>query len=207
MIEPIKARANLNRETSELMFPFDEEKEERFKGEFYLKGGVCWPSIDSGFILLAGQDIATRKIHIFEQREFITIQNRIDSNGRIEFEGIAQWLNTCWSKYFATRFYWSQDSELGKPFCLEIYRSENIAPQPPLIEIPLPTGCDNGLILDCLRFKRLVFEDASKLHQALQVLRTDPKADLSPLKALTCCLGAYSKYPFTRHNVEEEEAY
>ena len=97
MKKPINRHANIKRGTSNLYF-----KDEN-PTEYRMRGGVCFPTMVhsggrsdiQGFILMSGQDVKTKKVIIFEQRDFVVIESILDDKQVIEFPGVATWLNTC----------------------------------------------------------------------------------------------------------------
>jgi len=121
MDKPRKATFNAKRETSTLYFKdFDDSR------EFYLRGGVCWPEGDSdGFALLGGQNVKGNRVHIFEELEFVTVDDIIQ-DGQIRYHGLSSWLNRAWSKYFAKLYFWEQPQDLHKRFSLQVYRSSSL---------------------------------------------------------------------------------
>ncbi len=98
MEHPLKVQADLNRKTSILYFPNGDS------AEFYMRGGICWPITyecrgkmeNNGFALMAGQDIKTQNIYVFEEISFVTIENILNqATGQIEFHGLSYWLIRC----------------------------------------------------------------------------------------------------------------
>ena len=109
------ARRNKRRRTSTLHYDEDEVLE---TGEYYIRGGVCWPIRKGvgaqeryeGFIVLGLQHVESGVIYVVEESPFVCIDHVVDSTGRIEFEGISTWLNRIWSKYYANTFcYWQSE--------------------------------------------------------------------------------------------------
>ena len=61
MKRPRNAVFDRNRETSTLFFRDHDDP-----AEFFLRGGFFWPSVDNnGFVVLAGQEVQTKKIWVF----------------------------------------------------------------------------------------------------------------------------------------------
>ena len=133
MIEkPNKAHYNLEQRTSTLYF------EAQTHAEYMMRGGVCWPiSVEVrgkmdvyGYIIMTGYNVESGLVTVFEQKQFVVVDNILRLDKSIEYHGIAPWFNRCWSKYFASDFFWNQDFELAKKYRLEVIRSEMIKPQP-----------------------------------------------------------------------------
>ena len=95
MKRPREAFFDQNRETSTLFFRDHDDS-----AEFFLRGGVYWPSADSnGFVVLAGQEVLTNKIWVFREAEFQTVED-ITQDGQIRLHGVNHFFNRSWSKYF-----------------------------------------------------------------------------------------------------------
>jgi hypothetical protein len=113
-------------------------------GEYYLRGGICWPvtvRVGSecaavGFVLLIGQNIVTGKRLVFEERSFSCVDPIINTDGRIEFDGVASWFNQVWTSYACRDYYWHQDEQTHKAYLLQVIRSLMIEPKPQFIEVP-----------------------------------------------------------------------
>jgi hypothetical protein len=200
---PRKAHFNQRRRTSTLYF----EKFDDF-GEFYMRGAVYWPTTESGFALLAGQKIETKRVHVFEQMEFETIDNIVGKDRTIEYHGLAPWFNRCWSKYFASIFLWSQHEELHRRFRLQVIRSEAVKPKPVFIEARLSDEDDaRYLVFDYARTGRIVLERESELAKQLELARHNEKVELPAVRALGRLLAGLERHPFSRHDVEEEREF
>ena len=201
MDKPRKATYNQKRETSTLYFKdFDDSR------EFYMRGGVYWPEGDAdGFAIIGGQQINNGQVYVFEQIEFVTIDDIIQ-DGQIRYHGLSSWLNRCWSKYFGRRYFWNQLQDLHKRFSLQVYRSSSIEPKPGFIEISL-SGKDEArhIVNEHIKAGRLILDKDSELAKQLEFARLDNDAHLPAVEALGRLLAGLQRYPFSRHHVEEED--
>ena len=199
MNKPVQRHANIKRGTSNLYF------KDESPIEYRMRGGVCFPTMVhsggradiQGFILMSGQDVKTKKVHIFEQRDFVVIESILDDNQVIEFPGIAPWLNKCFSRYYARHFFWNQDFELAKKYRLEIIRSQMVNPKPRFIEVPWADEQEaRATIWKYIKLGMITWDVGSQLDRALEQVKTDDK-DLSPaIHALTVLLAGVERYPF-----------
>jgi len=200
MDKPRKATFNAKRETSTLYFKdFDDSR------EFYMRGGVCWPEGDSdGFALLGGQNVNGNRIHIFEECEFVTIDDIIQ-DGQIRYHGLSSWLNCCWSKYFGRLYFWNQPQDLHDRFRLQVYRSSSVEPKPGFIEISL-SGKDEArhIVNEYVKAGRLTLDKDSELAKQLGFARLDEGAHLPTVEALGRLLAGLQRFPFAREHVEED---
>jgi hypothetical protein len=200
MDKPKKATYNAKRETSTLYFrDFDDSR------EFYLRGAVTWPDGDSdGFALLGGQNVKGNRVHIFEELEFVTV-NDIIQDGQIRYHGLASWLNRAWSKYFAKLYFWEQPQDLHKRFSLQVYRSSSVEPKPGFIEISL-SGKDEPrhIVNEYVKAGRLTLDKDSELAKQLEFARLDEGAHLPAVEALGRLLAGLQRFPFVNHHIEED---
>jgi hypothetical protein len=183
--------------------------------EAYVRGGVCWPTyvepVDpvsaddpqggdyKGFIILAGQDVKTKKVHVFEQREFSTVDNVLD-NGLIAFQGIVDFLNTGWSTYFCRKYFWNQPDESTKRYRLDVVRLNTITPKPSFIEAPWADGLDaRAIVAKFAKFGWLAIDKDSILADEILQAGYDEKEALKTrpaIHALQCLLSGIDRWPW-----------
>lgn len=208
--KPTHRHYNLKRNTSLLYFDDNE-----FPIEFYMRGGVCFPiqyeilgrGMDTnGFALMAGLNLSTGVVTVFEQAQWVTIDDILDKeNQTIRFPGLSHWLNMIWNQYFARAYYWCQEEELARRYRLQILRSMMIDPKPWFYEIHAMTPND---IVSCIwrytKTGRIIIERDSELAAQLGQAQKGDKQILPAVYALGCCLTGIDLYPF-RAPVEEVE--
>ena len=198
MNKPRNATFDRNRETSTLFFrDYDDSS------EFYLRGGVYWPSAESnGFVLLAGREVQTNMLWVFEEIEFQTIDDVIQ-DGQIRFPGVSHFFNKAWAKYYAKLYFWDQPQDLHKRFSLQVYRSNSIEPKPGFIEISL-TDKDEAqhIVFEHIRTGRLVLDKESELARQLESTRIDGDSLFPAVEACGRALAGLARFPFNRHSVE-----
>jgi len=196
---------NVDRQTTNLSFPLGDPYPHEI-AEFYIRGGVCWPiTVErddghkdfEGFAIMAGQNIKTKQITVFDQRAFVCIDNIVGENSVIEYPGLAPWLNECWAKYFGEKFYWHQDWQLAKTYRLDVHRSKMVKPKPQFIEIEWANDEDiEVLIWKYVKMGRLVFQEGSDLDVALRSVKKGEKETLPPVHALACLLAGIERHPW-----------
>lgn len=191
-------KAHLKRKTSLLYF------EDDTFGEYYIRGGVSWPdqyigpsgkADFGGFAILAGLDIENKIFRVFEQQGFVVINNILNADNSIKYQGIATWFNRMWSEYFGRRWYWSQDDEVSKKYRLEIIRSLNIDPKPVFPEVPLSKNPES-VVWEYIKLGKLKYESGSELERQVQRLKQGEM--LPAVHALICCLAGVEKWPWRR---------
>lgn len=204
MEKPINALANAKRRTSTLFF------EDREPTEFYLRGGIAWPTIIDradttdfeGFAILGGYNLETQKVEIFEQRTFMTIEHVLEQDPhtkahKIEYHGLGPWLNRCWNKYYASTLYYHQDTELNKRYFIEVIRSDWIKPKPHFVAVPwLDDDEAQMTVWRYVKFKRLAIETGSQLAKELAMVQPGEKTTKPSVYSLQCLLTALDRFPF-----------
>lgn len=202
MIEkPNKAHFNLEQRTSTLYF------EDQVHADYMMRGGVCWPiPVDTGkgldvygYIIMCGYDVKTGLVTVFEQTDFIVIDNILKPDRAIEYPGIAPWINRCWSKYFAQDFFWNQDWELAKTYRLQVIRSEMIEPKPQFIEIGWSDLAEAQQTLwKYVKVGKVSIEKDSKLYKQLELTKSTDKQIYPATHALMCCLCGIERSPYRK---------
>jgi hypothetical protein len=205
MRKPINKRYDPRSLTSTLYF-----KEQEF-GEYYMRGGICWPMMYDkdgnpdiqGFAIMAGQDVETGIVHIFEQFEFVTIEHIIGPDHIFQYHGIAPWFNKCFYRYFGRDFYWHQPDELVRKYRLETIRSKQIEPKPVFIEVPWTDDNDaHLLVFRYVKLKKILFDKDSELHNQLTLAKNPEKLKkrktLPAVHALQCVLAGLERFPWRK---------
>jgi len=191
-----------------LYFEFDEEDLRYPQAEFDMRGGVCWPItfrkdgyVDSqGFIIVAGQNLKTKVVTIFEQQEFMVVEPIRNDTQEIAYPGISNFINHAFSNYYCSKFYWHQNFELSKKWRLDVLRSKMIAPKPSLVEVPWGDDADaEHLIWAQVKQRLLRHDKEAELYQQLQAIKRDEKNQIMPaVRALQCLLMGMFRFPLRR---------
>jgi len=200
--KPITVLNNLERRTVTLFF------KNREPSEFYFRGGITWPKIVEraggrdfeGFALLGGLNIKTKKVEIFEQRSFLTIEHILkqetDKKQEIEYHGLGPWFTELWSKYRAKTYYWFQDYELNKRHLLEVLRSEWIIPKPVFREVPWADDSEaQMLVWRYVKLNKLLIDKESQLAQDLMLVEKGEKESMPSVHSLQCLLTGLDLHP------------
>jgi hypothetical protein len=214
MKKPKAAEADATRGTVRLTFPWDEDRKETPEGDFIMRGGVCWPmpvemagiQDIQGFILMAGQNVKTKKIYVFEQKTFIVIENIREvvkepgeeiGTEKVTYRGIVEWLNKNWCRYYGRRYYWHQPRALNKDYRLEISRCFAIQPKPSFVQIDWNDEAEAMTnIWKYVKTGRLYFDKDSELHEQLQKVKSDDKMQYPAVWALSCLVAGIERHPF-----------
>jgi len=200
MEHPLKVQADLNRKTSILYFPNGDS------AEFYMRGGICWPITyecrgkmeNNGFALMAGQDIKTQNIYVFEEISFVTIENILNqATGQIEFHGLSYWFNKVWSEYYARKYFWGQDETLHRRHYLKVIRSPIIEPKPGFIEVPISDPKDvTSSIFQYSQTDKLKIEKESQLAEQIKMIGPESNTQPPSVQALSFLLVGFEMYPW-----------
>ena len=112
--------------------------------DFMVRGAVCWPAtvgrgVDTateGFVIVAGQELSTKRIVIFEQRPFVCIDHIISTETRrILYEGIAHAMSVWFSRYFVDTYYWHDHMDTHNRYLIQMVRSDMLQPKPWFAEV------------------------------------------------------------------------
>lgn len=201
MIKPIHRHYDHHRRTSMLFFDDHESM------EVYMRGGVCWPIryeykgqiAVNGYVLMAGQDVVTGIVYVFEQMEWVTIDNILVDGNVLRYPGLSHWFNHAWNQYFAQAYFWQQDDELARRHRLQVLRSKMVDPKPRFIEVPYSDTSD---VISCiwarLAAKTLKRERDTVLNEQLEAVKAGDKQVLPAVHALGCCLLGLERFPWRK---------
>lgn len=197
MQKPMKKRWNSNRRTADFKFAYQYHP----NGEYYVRGGICWPELDDGYALMGAQNISDGKVYIFEETSFFTVENVIGPGQTFERLGLSYFFNNWRDEYFCTNYFYCQDEDHHKKFYLQILRCPMVPePKPYFFEVPF----SEHFIIEYYQLKKLIFDEDSELYNQLEIWKNDNKERLPAVHALGCLLAGYTKYPFYRHHEEED---
>lgn len=176
-------------------------------GRFYMRGGICWPVYDpaqgsiDGFALMAGEDVRTGEIYVFEQVSFVTINHVLGKDGAVEYLGLSAFFNRCWSDYFGRSFFVPSTGtdDINRRYQLQIYRSNMIEPKPSFVEVPVFDGAQGAqLIFEKVAAKKLKHKANDKLHLALTAFSLDSQKMNPQVTALAACLFGLEAMPYRK---------
>ena len=206
MIHPVNKHFDVYRKTVTLFFDDHESM------ECYMRGGICFPVyfeiqgvVDvSGYAIMAGQDVLTGKIYIFEQIPWVSIDNILDDNNVLKYRGLSHWFNQVWAEYFADTYFWQQPDQVSRRIRLQVIRSVMINPKPRFVEVPLP-GQNQARTTDIvssiwprLKAKTLLRSGETPLEAQLAMVKTGDKQVLPAVHALGCCLMGIERYSWRK---------
>jgi len=190
-----------------LYFDFDDEELIYPQAEFDIRGGICWPVtfrkdgyVDSqGYIVVAGKNLKTGVITIFEQQQFLVVEPIINRETQvIDYPGISNFINNAFSNYYCRKYYWHQNYEFSKKWRLDILRSPAIGLKPQLIEVPWGEDQDaEHLIWAKIKQRLLRHDQNAELYNQLQHIKQDDKKKqiLPAVRALQCVLMGIERFP------------
>jgi len=180
--------------------------------ECFMRGGICFPltyewlgqyAVD-GYAVMAGQDVKTGKIYIFEEISWLSIDDvtqtdpyNPDAPMQIEYQGLSHWLNKVWSEYFAGTFYWNQDQENATRMRLDAIRSPMVQPKPRFVELP-PYKSESfiAVIWVMIRSRTLKIKSGTILEKQLEAVKAGERTLYPAVHALGCCLLGLERYPW-----------
>lgn len=181
--------------------------------DFYVRGAVCWPATISsgsdqateGCFLLAGQDLRTGCIYIFEQVPFVCVDHIIEpGSGRIQYEGVSPVLKFWNARYYVDTYYWHDHTDTHTRYLLQLVRSPYLDPKPWFAEV---VWYDDEQAKQALWEKishgRLVHwagenperDMQEPLYRGLMLFRDEGKVLPAAKAAMTLMMG-YERYPW-----------
>lgn len=197
--KPIHRTFDSHRKTSMLFF-----KDEPAI-ECYIKAGICFPMTydsgvgiqNSGFAVMGAQDIRTKYIYVFEQMEWVTIDDIIAEDNTIRYRGLSHFFNQIWTEYFGEAYYFNQPDELSRRFRLQILRSKMVNPKPRFVEVPIQSQDDLlNIIWYQTKKQGMEIDKTSKLATALTEMQKNDKNLWPATYALGCMLMAFERFPW-----------
>lgn len=200
-MKPLRVHANADRKTSVLFF-----EGAAAGSEFYMRGGVCWPMLVErehgaadvqGFAIMAGLEVEAGVVRVFEETDFVSVEHILAPDKTIEHRGLAAWLNTNWSRYFADTYYWNQGGELTRKYRLEVSRSPWCKPKPHFVEIAWQDEAEaRQLIWRYVKLNRLRVARDGQLAREMEAAKMDKAAATPALHALQCVLAGLERNPW-----------
>lgn len=195
MIErPISAKLNVYRDTVTLFF------EKTVSKEFYIRGAVAWPEgTDPGMAVLGAQDIRDKTIWVFEGYDFLSI-TPIFQHDKKAYNGLAEFLIRCWTKYSCFTFFWRQGNDVHQRYALKCYDEPTIQPKPEFIRVPY-TEEDTAanLLKEYAARKKLKISKQSELYQNI----ADPEKKMGT-HALRCLLAGFEFIPWVDYEKRQD---
>jgi len=195
-----------------LYFDFDDEALLYPQAEFDIRGGICWPVtfrkdgyVDSqGHIVVAGKNLRTGVVTIFEQQQFLVVEPIVDQETqKITYSGISNFFNNAFSNYYCRKYYWHQNFEFSKKWRLDVLRSQAIGAKPQLVEVPWGEDQDAEHLIWAKIKQRLLRHDINaELYNQLQHIKQDDKKKqiLPAVRALQCVLMGFERFPLRRRD-------
>jgi len=178
--KPDRKAANLKQGTVLLEFPAAPEMENPLNGEYYMRGGICWPltpmspnGIAAGFAVMVGLNVKSQGCIVFDEHDFVVIDNITDdTSSKIINVGAGSFFNRCWSDFFADTYHIVQPDAVHRPYMLDCIRSKSVQPKPHFIAVPGETEdtCERK-IWEAMAAGRLKYKRGGMVATALDLRR------------------------------------
>lgn len=121
--QPLSATPDLKRDTVRLSFDIGPSPI-----DMYVRGAVAWPvGKTPGMALVAGFDIKTEHIWIFDDYVFLTYYPLFAKNKGWEV-GLQLFLRDIWIQYGCNALFYASDPETHQLFSRQVYRDEILKP-------------------------------------------------------------------------------
>jgi len=123
ILKPISAKPDLKRDTVHLSFDIGPSPV-----EMHMRGAIAWPEGGiPGIALVAGFDIKTEHIWIFDDYLFITFEPLFIKNRNKEV-GLQLFLRDIWVKYGCNTLFYAAQPEIHQLYSRQVYRDEILRP-------------------------------------------------------------------------------
>lgn len=208
MERPKQRHYNAKKGTTTLYF--DDDK----FSEYRMRGGVLFPEMYDnrgqleirGHILMAAQEEHSKRVYVYEDITFYTVEPHIDGSGKIEFQGIAEWLNNCWMKYYAHKYYWFQNSEIARKYRLQIARSRLIGIKPVFIEVDMrDVQIALSTVYQYIKERKIYWPKGAIFTQELVSVDKNDKVLPPSIHALAVMLAGIEKSPYRAEPLPRKE--
>jgi hypothetical protein len=203
---PKIAHANLDNRTVILDMPEDSPMP---SGEFWLRGGVCWPKVRGdgparkveGAIVMLALDVQTKLAYAVESRSFITVENFLEKGkggDEILMVGVADWFAKVWAKFFADHYYYHDREATHRKWDSDIYRNDTVKPKPAFTFVPWDDSGDEPeqTLWHWLATRRLKYESGGIVHRGLQEYTVDSNYKPAIVHALMAAVMGLTVYPY-----------
>lgn len=176
--------------------------------DFYINGSIAWPEgKNPGFVLLSGMNLddPERKIWLWEEQEFWTIDNWIDGSGNLKerkengqpvghWYGIGHFVSRAYAMCGCVRyFYGGQHPDVNKRHLMGFYKSRMIPRAVQMVQVPYVKELGDDLISEYVGLKKFSADANSRLATLMRTPEEDENNGKHALKAL---FAGYEKNPW-----------
>lgn len=176
---------------------------------FYMRGSIAFPEgHKEGFAIMAGKNIRDKRIYIFEQFSFWTIDHWIDERGQIKRRendngyhiGLVQFLLDNKSKYKSTSyFYGGQHIDIHTRHRVSIYRNKLTPSNIHTIEVDYVNENGESILQEAVSRRLFRADNGSPLHASVSQWLQAKGAGIEPdnrILAIKILLCGFNKFPF-----------
>jgi len=164
-------------------------------------GSIAWPEGKlPGFAILSGQNLTDpdHKIWIFEEQEFLTVDNWLQSDGNLRenkvngkiighWYGLSHFLVNMYAQYGAVSYcYGGQHPDVNHRHIVNFYKSKVIPKSVQLIEVPFVKETGASVVSEYIKLDMAVADRNTKLFQLMSTPDTDENNGKQAIKALFC---------------------
>jgi hypothetical protein len=182
------------------------------RAKFYMRGSIAWPEgSQEGFAMMAGQNIESGEIFIFEQFPFWTIDHWLNPDKTIRKRddgegyhlGLIQFVQDNQALYkSASYFSGGQHVDICRRFSIDLYRN-NMLPREhiELISVPYVQEVGDNLIIEKLQLRKYKAQTDSRLANSVKQwmkLRAAGTGDDMAVHALRILLAGYEYIPWKK---------
>jgi len=180
-----------------------------------MRGAVVWPFAVPklqyqilGYALVAGFNVRSAKVTIFEAMPFFDVAHSIRKNKEgmqaVAAEGLCAFTNRAWSTYYCDTYYYNDRKDTHKRNALKCSRMAEVEPKPHFIKLHWDEKAQADHELLSAIQTRSLYHDDDILDDEIETYAPDCKeADVHPaVKAVRILLCGLAKYPFRKRDAD-----
>ena len=176
--------------------------------DFYVRGSIAWPEGDEeGFALMAGQDIQSKIVYLFEEFQFWTVEHWLEDDGTLHprdddptkfHVGLIQFITDNFTKYKSCSYFWgSQHVDIWKRWGTAVYNNPMLPKQIELIEVPYVKEVGENLVAEYMNTEKIKGDQRFKLYEKVQEQDIQDNNGAHALRAL---IAGFEYVPWVKIN-------
>jgi len=179
------------------------------KLKFYMRGSIAWPEgSQEGFATMAGIELLSGKIIVFDQFRFWTIEHMLNPDGTIKKRedgdgwqlGLIQFILDCVKKYSCcTFFHGGQQIDVARRHLIMVYKNAMLPRYAQFVEVPYVSEVGDDLIREKTKLRQYVVQERTPLAESIKQwinMQASGTGDSNAVHALRCLLAGLSFQPY-----------
>jgi hypothetical protein len=182
-------------------------------GEYYVRGGVCWPRKTAGgeilgCAIICAREMRSGRIFVLAEHEFATVAPVCRPDGGIEdYPYLTQFLTDAWASFFCEAFYRHEDPGVHHLYLMQTLTSPMVEPKPGFPQANWADELTSMSMIHALdESGQLKYLEDGPVHTALRLYEADEKGETfePPLLALMSAVCGITRRPSYLSEPREE---